>query len=650
MKRLAPMLVLLGLVYLTGCGREEATEDDVAPPVAVPASIGNALFVVPVADDLPPAQGHTIDPIVLHDCRLAVIDRQDVPSQREGVLLVIGTDVGPGEEVPADRLVTIEVDGETKHYRRLKEGDRVQAGQVLARLDDRLARKDAEMKACKLAASKCDLEAIEKTRDEAQMKLQRTFKASTAVTAEEVGAARLMVERFKAEAGSKQEGVKLADFESRQAAIVVDQHRIRAAISGKIKTIYKRRGEAVRQLEPVFQIHDLSKLRIEGVAAVEHLDRLRQADELRVIVEPSHSSSPERTLVGHLQEVNAVAVSGDSKLILSASEDGSLRIWERGNRHEQRILWHDSPVRALACTPQGARRSLCVTGSSDGKVRLWNLDAQGDKPELVCAQQHKGSVTALAFSPEGNWFASAGEDREIHLFDAATGELKYRLPAGHRAAITSIQFTPQARLVSTGRDHTLRVWQLGEEAAKLSDTIDRRSGYVQQPGVSPDGRTVLLDQGKVLRLLTLDERRTEGILANPAEGSHFTTFAAFSPDGRLILTAGSAEGRLQLWRAPSPASRPYVLRQFVSNDVSPATSVAFAPDGSFAVTGTKDRHVQVWPLPTAQEIEEQVTARVSLIEGSVESSARQIRFWAEVDNTDGKLVPGTSVTLAIYPR
>ena len=126
--------------------------------------------------------------------------------------------------------------------------------------------------------------------------------------------------------------------------------------------------------------------------------------------------------------------------------------------------------------------------------------------------------------------------------------------------------------------------------------------------------------------------------------------ALFSPDGRLALTAGSSEGRLQLWRAPTIATRPYEVRQLVARERSPATCAAFAPDGSFLVTGTKDRQVLVWPLPSTQEVEQVITAELTLIEPAVESSARQVRVWAEVPNPAGRLLPGTTVTVTVYPR
>ena len=54
---------------------------------------------------------------------------------------------------------------------------------------------------------------------------------------------------------------------------------------------------------------------------------------------------------------------------------------------------------------------------------------------------------------------TAGDDRDIMIHETATGLLKYRL-MGHRGAVTSLQFLPQAQLLSAGRDNALRLWQL----------------------------------------------------------------------------------------------------------------------------------------------------------------------------------------------
>jgi WD40 repeat protein len=627
------------------------------PPPAQPDDAAGKLYVPtssPVPPGLPavPQPTATHESIVIPDCHLAVIHKQDVPSLRDGVLLFIGTPLQPGEAAPPDRLVRVRVGGEERLVRRLLEDDTVQAGQLLAQLDDRIARDDYAIKEARVIASKADLAASEKTRDEARSIYESESRMSSAgsgiTSARDLNAAKLTWERYKYEVISKGEAVHLAELEREQARTVLEMHAIRATIPGIVKAIYKRPGEAVKSYEPVLQIQDLTRLRAEGLVDGEYLGRLHKG--MRVVLEPARVQGPAQSLVGHLQPVTCVAVSrGPNPFIVSAGEDGTVRVWDRASRRERHVWPHGAAVRAVACTPPEAAGNWCLSGVADGKVRLWDLDAHSASPLRQLKGRHHGSVTCAAFSPDGKQCATGGDDRDILLWDTATGELRYRFPVSHCGAVTSVQFTPQAQLVSAGADNTVRFWALGDHGAQLVRTLDERSGDVACPGVSRDGRQILFDQGKALRILSVPDCLTVGVLQNSAAAANFTTFALFSPDASLVLTAGAAEGRVQVWRTPADGVRGHEVCQLVAPAHSATTCAAFAPDGSFIVTGTRDRQVLVWPAPTRAEVEQQLTAEVSLVERAVESTAGQVRIWADLPNPDGRLLPGAAVTMVIEP-
>jgi len=172
-----------------------------------------------------------------------------VAAYREGVISLIATEIKQGEKVPADQKISTQ-------YRRVKVGDHVEPGQLLGRVDDRLARDEMAIKEQKLLAAKADLGVSQKTQEEAKARYetQAELYKQKATSIEELRGAKLTLEKFTGEVISKQAAVSVADTELNQARTVVEMHNIRSPVRGVIKTIYVHPGEAVQSLGLVFAI------------------------------------------------------------------------------------------------------------------------------------------------------------------------------------------------------------------------------------------------------------------------------------------------------------------------------------------------------------------------------------------------------------
>jgi WD40 repeat protein len=391
---------------------------------------------------------------------------------------------------------------------------------------------------------------------------------------------------------------------------------------------------------------------VQGLLELQEAKKLKEG--MQVIVETSRPEHPRLVISGHLGTVNCVAVSkGKRPVIVSGSEDETLRGWDSTTGGKLWLIQGlKSAVRAVACTPPGSKQNLALFGCADGTVRLLDLEKiNPDEQPRDLAERHQGSVNSVAFSPDGTVCATGSDDRSICLWKTETGELLHRLTQAHRGPVTSVQFVSDKQLVSAGRDNRLVVWNVeaGTPPHRMGPNFEGRGGEVAQIGASPDGRFVLFDQGKELRLLSLADKQIEGTLMNPSDAMNFSTMALFSPDGKTILTNGSAAGKLQLWRTPVE-TRASELRQFVWTK-SAATCGAFAPeDGSFVVTGTQDDHqVLVWAMPEKNEVEVPLKANLTLVEKHFDTQSRQVRVWAELQNP-GWLIPGSHATMVVPPQ
>ncbi len=647
------------------------------------AKLGEPLFPPAPEEKIKPFHpvAHGVDPIVIPGS-LEVIDKVDLPSEVAGRVLYIGDGVPEGVTQVAGIAPFMQKEYEQatvvqggrpiiKFYRPLRKGMEIEQGQLVGELDfARGLNMFLEHRAL-LETAIAQREAAEETVKAAFKLLDMTIKSGTATYTKEIIEADITHKRSKAEAVKAQTDVEkeTAELDNAKNLLAFHELRFRLPVAhAYIKQIYHDTGEAVKENEPVLHLYSIDRLMAEAFVEAQYASRLK-ANAIATI-EPAEDSMPLRTFEGHRAPITGVGfvTSKQDAYLASTSEDGFLKLWHQKYKGAIAGVDHREPIRSMACSPAGAAKSRVVTGAADGKIYLWNLVAEDDQslPRFTAVLQgpidaHRDSVTALAFSPDGAYFASGGADGSIKLWRTEDGKLIYAFDAEHGAdnphqgSITALAFTPQSRLVSASRDNTLRVWELRQNGAHLAEgsPITGRSGNIHELGVSQDGRWMLFDQGKSLQLMTVPDGQAINTIKNPGGGAPFETLAVFSPDASLIMTGGAPEGRLQLWRAPSDANRGFEVRQFVTDQRSPVTCAAFAPAAvgqtAFAASGGKNGFVYLWPVPTKEEIDNHPIRNVPvrMFTKGIEAGSRQYRIGVEVPNPTGRLHPGRQATIVV---
>jgi hypothetical protein len=183
-----------------------------------------------------------------------------------------------------------------------------------------------------------------------------------------------------------------------------------------------------------------------------------------------------RTLTGHTDSVNAVAVTPDGQRAVSASDDKTLRVWELGSGHELRTLaGHADSVNAVAVTPDGQR---AVSASQDKTLKVWDL---GSGRELQTLTGPRVGVNAVAVTPSGQR-AVSGAWNQLNVWDLAGGR-ELRTLFGHWVAVNAVGVTPDGqRAMSASDDLTLKVWDLS--SGREQCTLIGHSGAVYGVGVT----------------------------------------------------------------------------------------------------------------------------------------------------------------------
>ena len=102
--------------------------------------------------------------------------------------------------------------------------------------------------------------------------------------------------------------------------------------------------------------------------------------------------------------------------VFAGSVDGRLGLFRLNPM--VRLASVPSKEDAVVCAAS-AQQSYFALGSKQGSIRLWDLNAKKEKASF---QGHQGGITALSFSPDGRWLASASVDHEVKLWDVASGK------------------------------------------------------------------------------------------------------------------------------------------------------------------------------------------------------------------------------------
>ncbi|MBW6491595.1 MAG: protein kinase [Lentimicrobium sp.] len=340
-----------------------------------------------------------------------------------------------------------------------------------------------------------------------------------------------------------------------------------------------------------------------------------------------------RQFIGHTNSLWSIAISPNSKQVLSGSSDKTVRLWDiETGKEVRRFVGHTADVISIAFSPDG---NFALSGSSDKTIRLWDITIVNEVRQFT---GHTNSVSSVAFSPNGRHLLSGSNDKTVRLWDIATGKEVRRI-IGHTKDVKSIAFSPDGRYVISGSwDKTLRLW----ETCFPKTNRDRQNNFpllslireVRAQSREKDLVKTLISEAKtnmkndayvaafnklekaqdisgyernseIVNLITECGIKAGGIRKSLKWGRCVKTLyghtysvksVAFSPDGRYALS-GSKDNTVRLWEISTGNE----VRRFEGH-TGMIKSVAFSIDGRRVLSGSNDETVRLWEISTGKEV------------------------------------------------
>ncbi|MDQ7025329.1 MAG: TIR domain-containing protein [Anaerolineae bacterium] len=314
-------------------------------------------------------------------------------------------------------------------------------------------------------------------------------------------------------------------------------------------------------------------------------------DTVLVLDEAAHLPGTRYVLAGHTGNVNAVAIHPDDERVLSASSDGTVRLWNIKTGEQIAIFeGHESAVNTVVLSLNAEQAFSC---DDSGTTIVWNV---ADVTEVRRFESDHEACNDLLVMPDGESLLAAYNDRTLILWDIEMGEISEQ-NNDHLNPIGSLALSADGtRYASAENDSVddnpiqIIVWDVetGDELGRLENI----SGNVIDFDFSADGQDIFvaLDSTGIIQRWNIESGEiVQSLIGHISRTGAVRIFA----NGALAVT-GSPDNTAALWKLDN-STEVQSMWQFVGHG-SAVFDLAVTSDGNTLVTASADDTLRVWDI------------------------------------------------------
>jgi len=286
------------------------------------------------------------------------------------------------------------------------------------------------------------------------------------------------------------------------------------------------------------------------------------------------------------EEMNVAIFSADRALIGSGGKDQKIRISDSSTGKKFKNFEDTS---AISCLAFSRDRSVIVSGSREGIIKLWDLI---HKDKDLCVKSltgHIEAITAIVFTSDDCHILSASRDKTIKLWNLNKNEI-LRSFVGHNAEVTSLEYSNADKdsFISGSKDFLIKLWDMN--TGKLIRNFEGHRASVNSLRMCPNGKIVLSgSEDKSIKLWD----KTNGNLIKTLEGHLEPVITAmFSSDGLNIISV-SKDNSVKFWER-----NPGTMVKSFNGQNHYIYALAVSKDGSRICSGSADKTVKVFDRNT----------------------------------------------------